>query len=105
MQIEGKNSPADMLITTDAGRLARAKNIGLTTEIASETLETLVPASYRDAEKHWYGLSLRARPIVYVKDKVDPKNLSTYAALTDPTWKGRICIRSSNNIYNQSLAF
>jgi len=62
-----------------------------------------VPAAFRDSEKHWYGLSLRARPIVYVKDKVKPSDLSTYAELVDPKWKGRICIRSSNNIYNQSL--
>lgn len=103
MQIEGKNSPADLLITTDAGRLHRAKAAGLTTAIESEPLDKLVPPSYRDSEKHWYGLSLRARPIVYVKDKVDPQNLSSYSALSDPQWKGRICIRSSNNIYNQSL--
>ncbi len=103
MQIEGKNSPADLLITTDAGRLHRAKAAGLTTAIQSESLDKLVPAAYRDSEKHWYGLSLRARPIVYVKSKVDPKTLSTYSALAAPEWKGRICIRSSNNIYNQSL--
>ncbi len=103
MQIEGKNSPADLLITTDAGRLHRAKASGLTTTIQSEALDKLVPASYRDSDKHWYGLSLRARPIVYVKDKVDAKKLTTYAALAASEWKGRICIRSSNNIYNQSL--
>ncbi len=103
MQIEGKNSPADLLITTDAGRLHRAKAAGLTAAIESASLDKLVPASYRDGEKHWYGLSLRARPIVYVTDKVDPQSLSTYSALSDTKWKGRICIRSSNNIYNQSL--
>lgn len=103
MQIEGKNSPADLLITTDAGRLHRAKEAGLTTAIESDALAKLVPVSYRDKDKHWYGLSLRARPIVYVKGKVNPDNLSSYDALKDPKWKGRICIRSSNNIYNQSL--
>lgn len=103
VQIEGKNSPADLLITSDAGRLHRAKASGLTQAISSNQLDKLVPSAYQDSKKHWYGLSLRARPIVYVKDKVDPKSLSTYEALTDKQWKGRICIRSSNNIYNQSL--
>jgi iron(III) transport system substrate-binding protein len=103
LQIEGKNSPADVLITTDAGRLHRAKAAGLTQPAVTDALKELVPASYRDGEGHWVGLSLRARPIMYVKGKVEPKELSTYEALTDAKWKGRICIRSSNNIYNQSL--
>lgn len=103
MQIEGKNSPADVLITTDAGRLHRAKTSGLTTAIDSPKLVSLIPASYRDSDNHWVGLSLRARPIVYVKDKVSADQLSTYAALAAPQWKGKICIRSSNSIYNQSL--
>lgn len=103
LQVEGKNSPADLLITTDAGRLHRAKAAGLTQPALTETLKELVPASYRDSDGHWVGLSLRARPIMYVKGKVDPAELSTYEALTDAKWKGRICIRSSNNIYNQSL--
>lgn len=103
MQIEGKNSPADILITTDAGRLHRAKAAKLTQAITSETLSALIPANYRDSENHWFGLSLRARPIVYVKDKVDPSTLSTYEALAEDEWKNRICIRSSGNIYNQSL--
>ncbi len=100
---EGANSPADILLTTDAGRLHRAIEAGVTQPFRSETLESLVPASYRDPEGHWYGLSLRSRPILYVKGKVDPAELSSYEDLADPRWKGRICIRSSNNIYNQSL--
>lgn len=103
LQSEGKNSPADVLITTDAGRLYRAKAAGVTQSVSSPLLEAAVPASYRDPEGHWYGLSLRARPILYVRDKVDSAQLSTYEELADPKWKGRICIRSSSNIYNQSL--
>jgi len=103
LQIEGRNSPADLLITTDAGRLHRAKQAGVVQPFDSAILESVVPESFRDPEKYWYGLSLRARPILYVKDKVDPAVLSSYEALSDPEWKGRICIRSSSNIYNQSL--
>jgi len=103
LQSEGVNSPADLLITTDAGRLYRAKEAGVTQAVASNALSEAVPASYRDPEGHWFGLSLRARPILYVKDKVDPAALSSYEALSSTDWNGRICIRSSNNIYNQSL--
>ncbi len=103
LQSEGVNSPADLLITTDAGRLHRAKVAGVTQPVASSELSRLVPASFRDPDGHWYGLSLRARPILYVKGRVDPSALSSYEALADPVWKGRICIRSSDNIYNQSL--
>lgn len=100
---EGENSPADVLITTDAGRLHRAKEAGLLREIASDKFAYSVPAQYRDPENYWFGLSLRLRVIVYSNDRVDPEKLSTYEHLTDPMWKNRICIRSSNNIYNQSL--
>ena len=103
LQSEGRNSPADLLITTDAGRLHRAVVAGVTQSVDSEALESVVPEAFRDPSGHWYGLSLRARPILYVKGKVDPAQLSTYEALAEDEWKGRICIRSSNNIYNQSL--
>ncbi|MEW8195329.1 MAG: Fe(3+) ABC transporter substrate-binding protein [Candidatus Thiodiazotropha sp.] len=103
LQSEGRNTPADMLITTDAGRLHRAKTAGVTQAEDSELLKGVVPESFRDPEGHWYGLSLRARPILYVKERVDPSRLSTYEALIDPDWDNRICIRSSGNIYNQSL--
>jgi iron(III) transport system substrate-binding protein len=103
LQSEGRNTPADMLITTDAGRLHRAKAAGVTQAVVSEKLSEVVPESFRDPDGHWYGLSLRARPILYVKDRVDPARLSTYEALIDPDWKRKICIRSSGNIYNQSL--
>ena len=103
LQIEGRNSPADLLITTDAGRLHRAVMAGVTQPVESEILASVVPEAFRDPERHWYGLSLRARPILYVKGKVDPTSLSSYEALSAPAWKGKICIRSSDNIYNQSL--
>ncbi|MCF6283228.1 MAG: Fe(3+) ABC transporter substrate-binding protein [Candidatus Polarisedimenticolaceae bacterium] len=103
LQMEGKNSPADLLITTDAGRLHRAKAAGVTQGFKSSLLESEIPASFRDSEGHWYGLTLRSRPILYVKGRVNPAELSTYEALADPKWRGRICIRSSSNIYNQSL--
>jgi iron(III) transport system substrate-binding protein len=103
LQSEGRNTPADMLITTDAGRLHRAKEAGVTQAVESALLTKQVPSSFRDPEGHWFGLSLRARPILYVKERVDPTLLSTYEALADTAWKGRICIRSSGNIYNQSL--
>ncbi|MGH1487564.1 MAG: Fe(3+) ABC transporter substrate-binding protein [Cellvibrionaceae bacterium] len=103
LQVEGKASPADVLITVDAGRLHRAKSSGLLEAVDNETLSTSIPTNLRDSDNQWFGLSMRARPIFYVKGKVDPKELSTYENLTDTKWKGRICIRSSSNIYNQSL--
>jgi iron(III) transport system substrate-binding protein len=103
LQSEGRNTPADMLITTDAGRLHRAKAAGVTQAVESEMLQGVIPESFRDPDGHWFGLSLRARPILYVKGKVDPSKLSTYEALIDPEWKNKVCIRSSSNIYNQSL--
>ena len=103
LQSEGAASPADLLVTTDAGRLHRAKDAGVTQAITSPALEAAIPASYRDPQGHWFGLSLRARPILYVKGKVDPATLSTYEALADPQWKGKVCVRGSDSIYNQSL--
>lgn len=103
LQSEGINSPADVLLTVDAGNLHRAKEAGLTRPLDSATLRAAVPETYRDPEGHWVGLSMRARPIMYVKDKIDPDQLSSYEQLTDPAWRGKICIRSSDNIYNQSM--
>lgn len=103
LKSEGRNSPADVLLTVDAGNLHRAKAEGLTQAFSSEIVTEAVPANYRDPNGQWTGLSLRARPIMYVKGEVDPSELSTYEALADPEWKGRICIRSSSNVYNQSL--
>ncbi|MCC5796989.1 MAG: Fe(3+) ABC transporter substrate-binding protein [Methylophaga sp.] len=103
LQSEGRNTPADILLTTDAGRLHRAKEAGLLQTFASETLEHNIPENYRDPEGYWVGLSMRARPIMYVRGRVDPSTLSSYEDLADPRWKGKICTRSSSNVYNQSL--
>ncbi len=100
---EGAGSPADMLITTDVGRLAKAKADGVLQPVRPEGVEKNVPANLRDPEGYWYGLTTRARVIFYAKDRVKPSQLSTYEDLADPKWKGKICIRSSNNIYNQSM--
>lgn len=103
LQKEGKRSPADLLITADAGRLYRAKEAGLLQAHGSSKAAEAVPANLQDVDGQWLGLTQRARPIFYVKGKVNPLELSTYEALTSSKWKGRICIRSSSNIYNQSL--
>ncbi len=103
MEAEGQDSPADLLLTVDAGRLHRAHEKGLLQPINSEVLNQNIPSKYREPEGHWFGLTYRARIVVYDKDKVDPSQLSTYEDLTDPKWKGKIMIRSSGSIYNQSL--
>ncbi|MEM7400519.1 MAG: Fe(3+) ABC transporter substrate-binding protein [Pseudomonadota bacterium] len=100
---EGKNSPADILITVDAGRLYRAKQAEVLQTIESENLNSAIPKQYRDPKGYWFGLTLRARPIVYEIDRVKPEHLSSYEALAFPEWKQKVCIRSSGNIYNQSL--
>ena len=100
---EGKHTHADLLITTDAGRLYRAKKAGVLTPTQSEILNKVIPQNLRDPDNFWFGLTTRARPIFYVKGVVDAKELSTYEALAESKFKDRICIRSSNNIYNQSL--
>jgi len=103
LKAEGENSPADILITADAGRLHRAKSEGLLQKVESETLTERVPEALRDPEGYWLGFTMRARIIAYAKDRVKPADLSTYEALAGDDWKGRILVRSSSNIYNQSL--
>jgi iron(III) transport system substrate-binding protein len=103
LKSEGRNSPADILLTVDAGNLHAAQAAGVLQPVRSKALEQTIPAAYRDPDGHWFGLSMRARPIMYVKGKVNPAELSTYEALAEPKWKGRICIRSSDNVYNQSM--
>ena len=103
LELEGANSPADVLITVDAGRLHRAEEKGLLQSISSSTLDSNIPAKFRDPEGYWFGLTYRARIFAYSKERVNPEDLSTYEALTEPTWKGRVLTRSSENIYNQSL--
>jgi iron(III) transport system substrate-binding protein len=100
---EGKNSPADILLTVDAGRLHRAKEAGILQPVKSKKLQQNVPASMSDPEGHWYGMTVRARVIVYAKGRVKPTELSTYEDLASPKWRARIAVRSSSNIYNQSL--
>ncbi|CAN5727468.1 Fe(3+) ABC transporter substrate-binding protein [soil metagenome] len=100
---EGANSPADILITVDAGRLHRAMEQNLLQPVESEQLTTNVPAHLREPGGHWYGLTTRARVIAYAKDRVQPSELSTYEALAEPQWRGRVLTRSSENVYNQSL--
>jgi iron(III) transport system substrate-binding protein len=100
---EGANSPADVLITVDAGRLWRAQDAGLFQSIPSPILRAAVPANLRDPSGLWFGLAKRSRVIMYNKDKVKPSELSTYENLTDPKWKGRLLLRTSSHVYNQSL--
>lgn len=103
MKTEGANSPADVLITVDAGRLWRAQDAGLLQPTRSKTLESAVPAHLREPEGHWFGISKRARILVYNKATVKPEDLPTYESLADPKWKGRVLVRSSTSVYNQSL--
>lgn len=103
LKSEGVNSPADVFITVDAGRLWRAEQEELFQPIDSPTLTSAVPESLRDPGNHWFGLTKRARVIMYNKDRVNPAELSTYEDLVDEKWRGQILVRSSSNIYNQSL--
>ncbi len=100
---EGARSPADVLITVDAGRLWRAEQFGLFQPVRSELLEKRIPQSYREPSGQWFGFSLRARLIAYNKDKVRADEVPTYESLAEPKWKGRLCMRSSTNVYNLSL--
>lgn len=99
---EGEFSPADVLITVDAGRLWRAEEAGLLASVQSDVLEARLPENMRHPEGQWFGLSKRARVIIYNKG-LAPTPLSSYADLADPAHEGRVCIRSSSNIYNISL--
>jgi iron(III) transport system substrate-binding protein len=100
---EDMNSPADILITVDAGRLWRAEQAGLFQPVESAVLEERVPAHLRHPDRLWFGFSTRARLIFYNKQEIAPGAVTTYEELADPRWQGRVCIRSSANIYNQSL--
>lgn len=100
---EGERTPADLLITVDAGRLWRAEEAGLFQPVKSQVLESSIPAALRHPDGLWFGLTQRARVLVYNPEKVKESDLSTYEALAEPQWKGRVCVRSSGNIYNQSL--
>ncbi|SDX88643.1 iron(III) transport system substrate-binding protein [Ruegeria halocynthiae] len=102
MKAEGANSPADILLTVDTSRLSRAKNAGILQSVDSAVLEERIPANLQDLDNQWYGFSQRGRIIFYNKDEVaNPPQ--TYADLAKPEYKGMVCIRSSNNTYNQTL--
>jgi iron(III) transport system substrate-binding protein len=100
---EGAASPADLFISVDAGDLWRATQAGLLQPIKSPMLEAAIPAHLRDPDGHWFGLAVRARTIAYSTARVKPADLSTYAALGDARWKGKLCLRSGKAVYNQSL--
>jgi iron(III) transport system substrate-binding protein len=102
MKSEGANSPADVLLTVDIGRLEDAVNAGVSQPIRSDLLDKVVPPRYRDPEGHWYGISMRARVVYVSKERVKQDSI-TYEELADPKWKGKICIRSGQHIYNNAL--
>lgn len=103
MEIEGKDSPADVLITVDAGNLHDAKVKGLLQSVDSSFLNETIPNNLRDTDNTWFGLTYRARIFVYDPAKTDVNELSTYEDLADPKWRNKILVRSSTNVYNQSL--
>lgn len=103
LQAEGDRTFADVLYTVDAGFLWTAADRGLLASVESEQLERNIPAHLRDPQGRWFGLSVRARTIVYSKERVDPALLSSYEALAEPAWQGRLCLRTSKEVYNMSL--
>lgn len=103
IEAEGDETPADILITADAGRLVQATDKGLLAQTQSADLDALVPANLRDRDGYWFALTVRARIIAYAKDRVKPDDIKTYAELADPKWKKKVLVRSSANIYNRSL--
>ena len=103
IEMEGEHTKADLLLTVDIARLLEAKNRNLFTQVKSKVLENNIPMEYRDHENKWFGLSLRSRIFVYHKDRVYKDELKGYIDLMENKWKSRILVRSSNNVYNQSL--
>ncbi len=100
---EADRTPASLFITVDAGNLWHAAERGLLQPVDSDLLDERIPDALRDPDDLWFGLSIRARTLVYHPDRVDPSELSTYAALGAPEWEGRLCLRTSRKVYNQSL--
>ncbi|MCG6118065.1 MAG: extracellular solute-binding protein [Aquimonas sp.] len=103
LQAEGRRTQADLFITVDAGNLWQAGELGLLRPVQSELLSDAIPAHLRDPQNRWFGLSVRARTLIYNTERLDPASLSTYEALAEPEWKGRLCLRTSKKVYNQSL--
>jgi len=102
LRAEGQNSPADVLLTVDIGRLQQAKDYGVTQPVKSDAIEKAIPAAYRDPEGHWYGVSLRGRVVYAAKDRVAQDTIS-YEELADAKWKGKLCTRSGQHVYNSAL--
>lgn len=100
---EGANSPADILLTVDAGELWHAASRDLLQAVESKQLIEAIPASLRDPQNRWFGISVRARTIVFSTERVNAADLTTYEALADPRWRGKLCLRTSKKVYNQSL--
>ena len=103
LQAEGARTPADILMTVDAGNLWQAAQLGLLAKVDSPVLSANIPAHLRDPDSRWFGLAVRARTIVYNTGSVTSSELCTYADLAQPQWKGRLCLRTSKKVYNQSL--
>ncbi|MDZ5602995.1 extracellular solute-binding protein [Pseudomonas sp. RP23018S] len=103
IKAEGQNAVADLLLTVDAGNLWQAEQMGILQPIKSSVIDQNIPAQYRASSHDWTGLSLRARTIVYATERVQPEELSTYEALADEQWEGRLCLRTAKKVYNQSL--
>jgi iron(III) transport system substrate-binding protein len=103
LETEGEDTESDVLIIADAGRLHVAKEKGLLQAVESDVLEANIPDNVQDVDNMWFGLTKRARVLVYHPDRVSEEDLSTYEALTGPEWAGRVVIRTGTNIYNQSL--
>ena len=103
IKAEGANTPADLLITVDGGNLWQAAQENILRPVNSKVLETNIPPQFQDPQNRWFGMSVRARTIFYNPTKINPSQLSTYADLSTPKWKGKLCLRTSDNVYNQSL--
>lgn len=103
IKAEGENTPADLLLTVDGGNLWQAEQMGILQPMNSEVVKDNIPSQYRSSTDSWTGLSLRARTIVYSPERVEKGELSTYEALADENWEGRLCLRTSKKVYNQSL--
>jgi len=103
LKLEGNNTKADILLTTDIARLSRAKKNNLFEKVNSKILQKNIPSKYTSKDKDWFGFSIRARPIIFSKERVDINDLKNYEELANKKWKKKICMRSSTNVYNQSL--
>jgi iron(III) transport system substrate-binding protein len=103
LQSEGANTPADVFMTVDVGNLWIAEHADLLQGFNSEVIDKNIPSHLRAQDNEWVGLSVRARPIMYSTERVKPSELSTYEALGDPKWQGKLCFRTSKKVYTQSL--